>query len=571
MKTPMDAIQFGKWMSERRRKRGWSSQRALVEMVRQDPSLKEARISEDFVARLEAGRLAYPFRGRVRQQLFALAWLLCTTPREVQAYLQAASLRELSTEETELVQRLYDHVSVQSTNSIELLPARPQRLLGREPLVQELLSQLCTLKHGVCSLTGMPGVGKSALASEVVHRLASGGHQHSFHHGIITLSCKGRRGTQGLLSLLHEIIDILSPSQESRVQGQSDASMIFLLDRVETHLASVIDQVRMLLMDKNILFLLDDLDAQFPLRSALDALLGSSQHSALHSTMQHRNAARHVVLTTSRHIPSPALINYHHHVQPLLHTDACELFNSLIGSAAGFVYPQQEQAVARIFRALGYLPLAIELVANAVAVRGIPVDLLAPNLAFDPFHPLLDSTGELFELFEQAFSNIGHEQHEHFALLTLLGPQAFSLEDAAALFWRERWEEENTTASRVSLPPPGRRITTALEPSRTFTRDKNPLQERVRLDKELDNTYVPFQTLTSTALELGYLVNDSLLECVASERQEQQDSKQQYILHPILYAYARSCAQQLPQAYLDAVWSNFQAYVAHTSRQRLLY
>ncbi|WP_201362833.1 ATP-binding protein [Dictyobacter formicarum] len=565
MKTSMDAIQFGKWMSERRRKRGWSSQRALVETIRQDHFLKDVRISEDFLARLEAGRLAYPFRGYVRWQVLALAWLLCSTPREVQAYLQAASLKDLSAEEHEWVQQLYAHVSRQAVAAIELLPVRPQRLVGQETLVQEVLNQLCTLEHGVCALTGMPGVGKSALASEVLHRLVADGYSRIFHHGIITISCKGRRGTQGLLSLLHEVISILLPAQEQRPLEQSDSSLAFWLDRMETHLASVIDRVRVLLMDKSILFLLDDLDAQFPLRTALDALLGSTRRNTVHSTGQRRSVTRHVVLTTSRHIPSPALVNYHHHVQPLLHTDACALFHTLTASMTAAtplkLDEEQEQAVGQICQTVGYLPLTIELVANAVAVRGIPLDLLATNAAFDPFHPLLDNSGELGALFEQAFSNIGHEQHKHFALLSLLGPQAFSLEAAAALFQHEKWGEESTSfepISRSVSARTGRSTTTELERPSEPGSHRNSTPELTRLD----NPYVPFQTLTSTALELGYLVNDSLLERVTTEAAESHNNQQQYMLHPLLYAYARNCVQRLPARYLDSIWSNFQAYMA---------
>ena len=62
----MDALQFGRWFSERRRRCGWGSQRALVETLHQHPLLCECGISEDFLARLEAGQLAHPFRGNVR-------------------------------------------------------------------------------------------------------------------------------------------------------------------------------------------------------------------------------------------------------------------------------------------------------------------------------------------------------------------------------------------------------------------------------------------------------------------------------------------------------------------------
>src|SRR5262252_7891224 len=97
----MDAVRFGRWISERRLKCGWRSQRALVEAMRQHPLLSEYSISEDFLARLEAGQLAHPFRGSVRRRVLAMAWLLCKTPRDVRTYLQAAELSELKADEAE--------------------------------------------------------------------------------------------------------------------------------------------------------------------------------------------------------------------------------------------------------------------------------------------------------------------------------------------------------------------------------------------------------------------------------------------------------------------------------------
>src|SRR6266704_5964392 len=102
----MDAVQFGRWISERRRAGGRGSQRALAESVRRQPLISKYRITEDFLARLEAGHLVHPFRGSVRRRVLALTWLLCKTPRDVRSYLRAAELTELSTEEAQQQDRL---------------------------------------------------------------------------------------------------------------------------------------------------------------------------------------------------------------------------------------------------------------------------------------------------------------------------------------------------------------------------------------------------------------------------------------------------------------------------------
>src|SRR5215472_3025014 len=208
----MDAIQFGRWLSNRRHRCGWSSQRALAEATQQEPFLRECDISERFLARLEAGHLVHPFRGAVRQRVLALAALLCKTPREVQTYLRTAELTALGAEEAEYVQRLHAYLQAQQADPVLLLPPRPARLVGRAELVDDLLRQLATGTSGLYAVTGMPGVGKSALAFEVMHRLVSNERQHRrpFPHGVATFTCTGRRDTHGLITLLHAIAEAFS-------------------------------------------------------------------------------------------------------------------------------------------------------------------------------------------------------------------------------------------------------------------------------------------------------------------------------------------------------------------------
>src|SRR5579875_3781191 len=138
----MDAFQFGQWFSKRRRIYGWHSQRALIEAIRKDPALRSLGISEDFLARLEAGHLHYPFRGKTRQRVLALATLLCRTPREVQVYQRAAGLYDLSPQETELLATLTEQLGGPSSPSPVLLPPRPTHLIGRNRELQHLLHAL---------------------------------------------------------------------------------------------------------------------------------------------------------------------------------------------------------------------------------------------------------------------------------------------------------------------------------------------------------------------------------------------------------------------------------------------
>src|SRR6266849_5524155 len=139
----VNAIIFGRWFGERRRQRGWSSQLAFVEAARRELLLAEYRISEDFLARLEAGRLAYPFRGGVRRRVLALTVLLCKTPRNMNSYLRSARLNQLSADEAEYLNYLARRLETRSPSSVSILPPRPARLIGRASLVDELVTMLC--------------------------------------------------------------------------------------------------------------------------------------------------------------------------------------------------------------------------------------------------------------------------------------------------------------------------------------------------------------------------------------------------------------------------------------------
>ncbi|HVB62946.1 MAG TPA: hypothetical protein VNE61_17270, partial [Ktedonobacteraceae bacterium] len=162
----MNAVQFGRWLADRRRAYGYRSQRVLVAKIQANPlpwGMSDG-ISEDFLARLEAGQLAHPFRGSVRQRVLALAWHLCKTPRDIKTYLNVAELAQLDAQEMEYIQLLQERLAPRSASVSLPLPPRPARLVGRSSEVSELVQALCAVETGMCAITGMPGVGKSALA-----------------------------------------------------------------------------------------------------------------------------------------------------------------------------------------------------------------------------------------------------------------------------------------------------------------------------------------------------------------------------------------------------------------------
>src|SRR6266702_2760769 len=354
----MDAVQFGRWFSKRRQACGWQSQRTLVDAVRRDPFLKASGISEDFLARLEAGHLAHPFRSSVRRRVLALAWLLCKTPRDLQTYLRAAELNDLGAEEADQVQRLGEHLAVQQSPSPLLLPLRPTRLIGRSTELHELLNALCKKDVNVFAVTGMPGGGKSALAYETLHMLACDEHERVrlFPHGIATFTGRGRRGINGLISLLSGITTVFHSLAASDSNPRSLALVPTLPQFTDVDLACAIDRVRAALAGKRVLILLDDLEADFPLRQALETLLVRSQiDMAGHELRKNGDSSqeRHVVLITSSYIPAPALVTSRLHLSPLRPEAALDLLANLVGR--GMVEMERQHA-ERICAAVATCP-----------------------------------------------------------------------------------------------------------------------------------------------------------------------------------------------------------------------
>src|SRR5207247_10261272 len=135
-------------------------------------------------------------------------------------------------------------------------------------------------------------------------------------------------------------------------------------------LACAIDRVRAALAGKRVLILLDDLEADFPLRQALEALLVRSQIDMAGRGLRKRGDStqeRHAVLITSSYIPAPALVPSRLHLSPLKPEAALDLLANLVGR--GMVEMERQHAEC-LCAAVGNLPLALEAVASAILTRG---------------------------------------------------------------------------------------------------------------------------------------------------------------------------------------------------------
>ena len=529
----MDTVQFGRWMSERRRKCGWRSQRSLADAASADATLSAYSITEDFLARLEAGRYAFPFQGSVRGRVLALAWLLCKTPRDVQAYLRASELTDLSIDESQQMNFLREHLVKGASPPPPLLLVscpRPPQLFGRAAVLRDLLDALCSEDAGICALTGMPGVGKSALAYEAVHQLASNERLQFFTDGILSFTCTGREGLPGLFSLLNDILDGLSQST---------------VPKETLDLAGLINRTRLALANKRVLLVLDDLEATFPLRMAAHALLLQDRHDDTnHSRSAMNSSSRHAILVTSCYIPDPALMTYHLHVEPLDLTSALELFAKLLGRP---ISDEERVYAERICSALHGLPLAIEAAASAVSIRGIPPALLAEYVHTN----LLDGDGNIRSRLIQALDTLNQQAQQRYTLLSTLGVQSFGLESVAAI---------QMNATDFALAPVAQ-----ISPSPAPSSCRAIGHNEAALDHD---ALIPLDQLAHTAAQMGDLVRHSLLELVspasiaANSGQTKSSARNypRYKVHPLLHSLMLDRLEQLEPHLLRSVQRNTQSY-----------
>src|SRR5262249_52534876 len=175
--------------------------------------LRASGISEAFLARLEAGLLAHPFRGVVRRRVLALAWLLCKSQQEVRTYLSASEVMDLSAAEVARLGQLRAQLATPQRAFPCFLPPLSPLLIGREAMVEEVLKAITTGLSGLYAITGMPGVGKSVLPAAVMPRVGEEGHLRSryFPDGILYLTAAGCDDTAGAMVLLNEIASIVEP------------------------------------------------------------------------------------------------------------------------------------------------------------------------------------------------------------------------------------------------------------------------------------------------------------------------------------------------------------------------
>lgn len=311
--------------------------------------------------------------------------------------------------------------------TIYQLPPRPRYLVGRAEDVQTLLRALEQGPPGqLYAITGMPGVGKSALAAEVAHQLSSApGGAGLFPDGIVSVSGGGHAGKAGLVSVLDELLSSFSSAHPSGARQSAQ---------------QIVRQARATLANKRALVLLDDLDPGFPLAEARSILLARRQH-------RQRALVGCTLLITSRLVPSPGLAEAHLALGPLEPSAAIDLLTLLIGHRL----PPDEESSAREFAELvGYVPAAIEWAAQAISL-GLSAKFLVTHFSHLAQTP---TEGEgLHARVAQAVLALPAALQAELARLAPLGTAPFGVEDAALLRQPEMiWRAEASEAVRNVEP-----------------------------------------------------------------------------------------------------------------------
>ena len=196
--------------------------------------------------------------------------------------------------------------------------------VGREPELQTLMTALTAGRHTViCSVQGMGGVGKTALAAHAAYQLRS-----KFPDGVLW----ARLDTSDAMSILATFAQAY----------HTDVSQYPDLD-------SRSRVVRSLLANRRVLIILDNVENNAQLQALLPPSTGSC-----------------AVLVTTRHTTFPALLGADwihlgpfHSEQP----EALDLFAKVLGAES---VKRQQSIYQEIADRLGHLPLAVAIAAGRI-------------------------------------------------------------------------------------------------------------------------------------------------------------------------------------------------------------
>lgn len=276
----------------------------------------------------------------ILQPLFVRALKIEDSPQIV------ARLLELAAAQTESAAIYVSGTeSAKSLSSSAELPISLTPLLGRETESSTLIHLLSINETRVVTLIGPPGVGKTRLALHVAERVSS-----NFKDGAIFVD-------------LMPVFDA----------GQVIPAIAAALNVQETAKASIVENVKSTLREKNLLIVMDNFEQVLDAAPQLLPLLGAAPQIKILATS--REALR---LRGEQEFPlAPLPVPGEGMTQTLQDFPSVQLFLQRAYSAKPDFQLDEESAshVAEICRRLDGLPLAIELAAARVRTLSLPAML----------------------------------------------------------------------------------------------------------------------------------------------------------------------------------------------------
>ncbi len=233
------------------------------------------------------------------------------------------------------------------------LPPRTIGFVGREQEVRDLCA---ALRQGqsvarASAVSGMGGVGKSALVAEGVHLLAA--EPGTFPGGFTFVRCDERRDLPGLVWVYDQLLSAwnITLAPEELGGATSPEAEVALRERaLRTRLRPAGNEPR-----PPALVLLDNVERELPLTRALETLAALTI-TALLTTRTEFRAPRLKLVKLDVLEPAAALTLFQ------------QQYTDLSGD---WDATRNEAPAAAIVKALGYLPLAIELAAPRAAEIGL--------------------------------------------------------------------------------------------------------------------------------------------------------------------------------------------------------
>lgn len=326
----------------------------------------------------------------------------------------------------------------QSTSSFTiLLPRRPKVILGRDELIRQLRLVLTAGESVVVALTGMPGIGKTALAVECVYQLAEEpATRLRYPDGLFFFSCLDQHGHIGLLTVAKQVLTTISRT-EIPLDMPSDQWLVH--------------QLKITLAHKRALLILDAVPADFPVAQALE-LLYSRQGG------EHSDYARCDILLTSCTATLPGLIDKQIVVDQLPANIATDLLARLLVRSFS---EEEEQVTQHLCAIVGSNPLALEWIAQAASL-GLSLTFLEEFLS-TAVDSLLGEEHQLHGRFRKAIADLPVELQNRFARLAELGTAPFTVVEAAPLMvWPELTWDAHEELEQILAGEPGSVLETLL-------------------------------------------------------------------------------------------------------------